>query len=526
MRPTTRSSLLVLPALSALAVLGTLEGQADAAAFLVTSTSDSPDFAPGNGFCASAAGVCTLRAAVMEANALAGADTITITGGMPMISLVTVGAGENAAATGDLDIAGTLTIVGNGAILGGFGSDRLFHVLTGATVDISGVSLHDGWGDIVGGAIYNQGDLELSDCVISDNSAIDHGGAIKSITGSLVVRSCEIFENDADRGGAIYSTTDLVIEDSTLYFNDAGLYGGAVYATGTGLAEITASYIGANTAGDRGGGVATLAPMNFVDTLVELNEAGDYGGGLWMYTDAAIVDAFQTDFQGNSATDGGGIQNFWGDLTLRRVNVSDNVASGSGGGIDNQGTLIAQRSAIATNSAASGGGLRNYGVYAELTMHNVTVSGNSATGSGGGLRIDASSTSTDLNNVTIASNTGTSGGIQASGSTVMINTIVGDNLDLGGAASDCVGSTTSNGHNLIEDVAACVIAGPATADVYSTAPGLDPLAFNGGRTPTHAVQAGSAARNAGDNATCRPADQRGVARPLGGTCEIGAYERN
>lgn len=66
---------------------------------------------------------------------------------------------------------------------------------------------------------------------------------------------------------------------------------------------------------------------------------------------------------------------------------------------------------------------------------------------------------------------------------------------------------------------------PDRADTYATAPGLDPLASNGGRPPTHAVQAGSAARNAGDSATCRPVHQRGVARPLRGTCELRAYER-
>lgn len=72
----------------------------------------------------------------------------------------------------------------------------------------------------------------------------------------------------------------------------------------------------------------------------------------------------------------------------------------------------------------------------------------------------------------------------------------------------------------------CTIAGPATADVYGVSPGLNPLASNGGRTQTHSVQAGSAARNAGDNATCQAVDQRGTGRPLGGICDIGAYERN
>jgi hypothetical protein len=137
-----------------------------------------------------------------------------------------------------------------------------------------------------------------------------------------------------------------------------------------------------------------------------------------------------------------------------------------------------------------------------------------------------SSSVAELDNVTITDNTGISGGLQGAGTTTMNNTILGDNHDLGGAPSDCVGSVTSEGHNLIEDTAGCTIGGPATNDIYGLAPGLNALALNGGRTPTHAVQSGSAARNAGDNATCMPVDQRGVARPLGGTCEIGSYETN
>src|SRR3990170_3766443 len=44
--------------------------------FTVNSTGDALDAAAGNGVCATAAGVCTLRAAIQESNALAGTDVI------------------------------------------------------------------------------------------------------------------------------------------------------------------------------------------------------------------------------------------------------------------------------------------------------------------------------------------------------------------------------------------------------------------------------------------------------------------
>src|SRR5207247_1214399 len=84
-----------------------------AAAFIVNSTADEPDSAPGDGVCATAAGFCTLRAAVMETNSLPGADTVSIPAGT--YRLTRNGGDEDAAATGDLDILDALTIQGAGS---------------------------------------------------------------------------------------------------------------------------------------------------------------------------------------------------------------------------------------------------------------------------------------------------------------------------------------------------------------------------------------------------------------------------
>src|SRR5262245_32787105 len=57
-------------------VLGLAGSPAAAATFAVDSTVDAVDAAPGDGVCASAGGSCTLRAAIQEANALAGPDEV------------------------------------------------------------------------------------------------------------------------------------------------------------------------------------------------------------------------------------------------------------------------------------------------------------------------------------------------------------------------------------------------------------------------------------------------------------------
>ena len=103
---------------------------AGAAPFEVNSTADAPDASPGDGVCQTASpGTCTLRAAIQEANALPGADTIHVPA--QTYTLTIAGAGEDLAATGDLDISDEVTIQGDDAattIIDGGGLDRVFEV--------------------------------------------------------------------------------------------------------------------------------------------------------------------------------------------------------------------------------------------------------------------------------------------------------------------------------------------------------------------------------------------------------------
>jgi CSLREA domain-containing protein len=99
---TSRSNLFVVLgcALTALTLLATPVSRADT--FVVNSTLDDVDATPGDGNCWTVGGRCTLRAAIQETNALAGDDTIELPAGV--FYLTRAGGGEDAAATGDLDI--------------------------------------------------------------------------------------------------------------------------------------------------------------------------------------------------------------------------------------------------------------------------------------------------------------------------------------------------------------------------------------------------------------------------------------
>jgi len=110
----------------------------------------------------------------MEANNKAGAITITLPPGTYSLSIV--GTEEDQGATGDLDITDDVTITGAGedtTIIDGGGIDRVFHVLKGSTVEITGMMIENGnavgGGGIHnrGGGIHNSGSLTLIDSTIA-----------------------------------------------------------------------------------------------------------------------------------------------------------------------------------------------------------------------------------------------------------------------------------------------------------------------------------------------------------------------
>ena len=190
------------------------------------------------------------------------------------------------------------------------------------------------------------------------------------------------------------------------------------------------------------------------------------------------------------------------------------------------------RSTIDTNhalSSAVGGGILH--VSGVLTVVNSTISGNTTEDDGGGI-FSAAGPDDDvfLVNVTVANNgaNGTGGNLRnLSGTLVLTNTIVANDT----AGGDCVGTITSNGNNIDTDNS-CQLVG--VNDQPSASPQLGPLQDNGGPTFTRALQAGSNAFDAGNNAVCAltpvvgvgvgQVDQRGTARPQSASCDIGAYE--
>jgi predicted outer membrane repeat protein len=216
-------------------LLSPAAGRADI--FTTTKTFDFVDSNLGDGVCLNVAEQgCSLRAAVQEANALGGFHTIRLKSGTHRLTLRDAGAAdEDAAATGDLDVTADILIESTSASVRGIQmafdefegppEDRIFHVLPAGDLTLRSVSLEDGVANSAstsrGGAILNEGILDIADCTLDGNEARD-GGAIYN-EGSLTADACTFSNNTAlDSGGAIFGGSGAVVdlENSTLSGNE------------------------------------------------------------------------------------------------------------------------------------------------------------------------------------------------------------------------------------------------------------------------------------------------------------------
>jgi YVTN family beta-propeller protein len=264
-----------------------------------------------------------------------------------------------------------------------------------------------------------------------------------------------------------------------------------------------------------GGDAANYGTLTASDcTLLVSTPSNGNGGGLY---NAGTANVTKCTFAGNPnfgvAAYGGGIYNS-GTLTVTSSTFENLNVGGAGGGIDaNSGTVTVINSTFWQNTGNVGGAISS---GANLSVVNSTLAGNGAD-QGGGI---------------YAGNAG-------AGPTTIKNTLLaGNHSSIGG---NCKGETfpavgiVSDGYNLSDDVS-CDDFLTATGDLNNTPAQLDPngLKDYGGFTFTVALQSTSPAVDAiPQNSTnyCTDiagnpitTDQRGVARPQGAQCDIGAYE--
>jgi CSLREA domain-containing protein len=501
-------------ALLASTLLACVPSRSHAATFTVNTTVDDDDAALGDGQCATSSGACTLRAAIQEANSLSGGDAVIVRAGSYQLTL------------GQLEVTDDLTITGAGeasTVIDGKKKSRVLRLTYPADVTLSQVTIKRGRnlgsngcgasaGDAgCGGGLLNESTATLTNVTFIHNEASD-GGGFSNLFGTATLTNVTFAKNKAsgfasgglDNFNGIVTLTNVVFTSNTAP-NAGGLenIGEATLTNVTFIGnKATDRHIGAGGGLWNSVGTVTLSDVTF--TRNKTNTGSLAGGGGFTNESTAVLS--NVTFTGNEASFAGGLLNF-GTATLSNVTFSKNKARQDGGGIDNGGTATLTGVIFTGNKArANGGGLTNASTgTAELT--NVLLTGNTAK-KDGGLINNGSAT---LTNVTVAGNKAgfNAGGIENfQGTLTLINTIVS------GQTTNCLGAMRSLGHNLDSgDTCGFTAAG----DLVN----IDPLLP---KTPPLMPSAGSLAIDAGDDSACPATDLRGVPRPQGAACDIGAYE--
>jgi Ca2+-binding RTX toxin-like protein len=513
--------------------------------FVVNTFEDTVDVLPGDQASADRDGNSSLRAAVMESNALAGDDTILLIPGT--YTLTIAGRSEDAAASGDLDVSDNLTIIGAGTdqtFIDAAELDRVFHVLPGARLNLKNLTIRGG-NALEGGGLLNQGFTTLENVIVRDNTADFGAGLLNDLVTTALAANMTT------------TTTTVMVTDGSV-FPAQGVFDiriGTEEIRVTAVSDTTYSVIRgvngttavAHTAADT---VTLVQSMDLIDTVVANNAARIQGGGLFNRNELTLTRAV---FSGNTANSkGGGLFNessVAAATSILDTTFDSNVATVAGGGIYNNsaqganpGRITITGSTLSNNRAGvRGGAIFNNDI---VTLLNSTVSTNSANSIGGGIYnavlLDPadgvtvlSAGSATLTNVTVVRNStdGTGGGIvNVDGATASLrNTIVAAN-SASAASVDLQGVFTTLGTNFIGQAAQSTgLTNGVMGDQVGSAsspfdPVIGPLSDNGGPTLTHALQTGSPAIDAGDNSGGEPVDQRAGRRPTDNTADIGAFE--
>jgi len=338
------------------------------------------------------------------------------------------------------------------------------------------------------------------------------GGAVFTRHGAVTMTNCTFTGNTANNtsGGALHGRSSTVRIQGGSFSNNAsngGGFGGAVWVdglsptpSGGGTLEVYATTFTGNTARNQGGAIAFyLHPAE--NESVTLDSVSVIGN--------RVVDSSGTFLLTRAF--GGGVSGDQGNVTILNSTFADNVAhsnagGGSGGGVSlgSSGTIVISNSTISNNRAeganadAIGGGLLISGNTQPFLITHATIAFNFAGWTGGGIQTGINDQGT-LRNTIVASN---------------------DAAAFPSPFRDQCALQLTDGGGVIEFPANDP---PCTSGAIATNPQLvTPIAANGGPTPTHLLQAGSPAIDAG--ACVLPKDQRGIPRPQGPACDLGAVE--
>jgi len=416
-----------------------------------------------------------------------------------------------------------------------------------------------------GGAIGAQHTaLSVINSHLIQNSSSGGGGAISLNGGLLTLNATEVVSNTTQQGSGTGGGVDvwnaaIDIQTSEFRGNQTLLSSGGAISLRGSTGTIAGGQIRQNSASGFGGGLYlnTASDIGLNQVAITLNTANSGGG---ITNDSSTVVITETTLTSNSASNGGAMYNYGGQATLQKTTLTNNQAA-YGGGIYNTYELAKLNLTDVTlsgNSGTSGGGGVYNGGYGLITLVRVTLAQNTG-GDGGGV-FNAYPGVTFLTNVTFSGNEANfGGGVYNNNTLYMWNVTFAKNRSLGGGGGllhnggsalflGMVNTLFTQNTGIAANSDQCLLykapdtqlfslwsgvscgASTANGNLPNTDAQLAPLGFTGTglpteRTQTHALLVGSPAIDGGTCGNSAPTtDQRGVARPYGAACDIGAVE--
>jgi hypothetical protein len=399
--------------------------------------------------------------------------------------LVTFACLGNVTLTSTILVSKNTTISGTGHTISGAGSTGIIAVPAGVTLNLDHLNVTNGRANLEGGGVFNRGTLNISHCTFSNNITINveagFGGAISN-HGTLTVANTLFTSNTALAGGAIYNSGNVTVNSSTFRSNSSQ---------------------GQAFEGAFGGGAI-------------LNDGGELNTGAAANPTLTITNGT---FQANSSsTSGGAILNVLGTANIVSSTVSSNTSFGAT--VENDGGTLTVAGSTFSGNGSSGIFSAPFGDHAPTnTVSNSTFSGNV-----GG--IGFTSGTMNVSFTTLSGNPPQNllnDGFATLSGTVLHSTSGEPNC----FSEEAVFEVTDAGYNLADD-GSCGF-GTANHSLNNAITGLLSLADNGGPTQTIAPDPASLIidRIPAGQIGCGTqvtTDQRGVRRPQGKACEVGAYE--
>ncbi len=252
-------------------------------AFRVNITTDSVDASLSNSAALDSAGKTSLRAAIQQASATTGPNTIILPAGTYSLTLTS---GATDGAKGDLDVLDDITLIGAGADVTFIDAtainDRLFEIAAAGRLNLFGVTLRNGRTTSNGGAILNAGQLNITDSHLTLNTAQSGGSIFNSLdisvsnpvaTPNVTLTRTTLSSNTATDGAAIANTRGFIESiNGTFSTNTATADGGAIWNATAARVSLRSNTLTANTA-NRGGGLFNAGDVDLANSILAANSA-------------------------------------------------------------------------------------------------------------------------------------------------------------------------------------------------------------------------------------------------------------